>query len=206
MRKDCTKTQGWKNAQKRNKKIAAKKREERITKYYISPRKCKVCNTTISYEADIRNVFCSKSCSAKYNNKKRIRHKNVNKLICLFCKSEFTHKKGNLGKYCSMSCSSKHTSAKRKEMWYQGNTTKITRSTIRRYIQEDRGNKCEIDGCGVSSWLNKDIVLIVDHINGDAGDNRPENVRLICPNCNSQTPTFGGRNKGNGRKSRGLPR
>lgn len=128
------------------------------------------------------------------------------KATCLFCKKIFSHLKNSLGMYCSSSCSAKHKSNQRKEEWYQGNTNGLCRAVIRKYLKEDRGNVCEIDGCGLSSWMGKDIVLIVDHKNGNSGDDRPENVRLICPNCNSQTDTFSGRNKGKGRKSRGLPR
>lgn len=39
------------------------------------------------------------------------------------------------------------------------------------------------------------LVLQLDHINGKRNDNRIENLRLLCPNCHSQTPTFTGRNR-----------
>ena len=41
---------------------------------------------------------------------------------------------------------------------------------------------------------NKILVLQLDHINGDYRDNRLENLRLLCPNCHSQTETFGSKN------------
>jgi len=43
-------------------------------------------------------------------------------------------------------------------------------------------------------WKGKNLTLILDHINGINNDNRIENLRLICPNCNSQLDTFCGRN------------
>ena len=43
-------------------------------------------------------------------------------------------------------------------------------------------------------WNNKELILILDHINGINNDHRKENLRLLCPNCNSQTKTFAGRN------------
>jgi hypothetical protein len=56
--------------------------------------------------------------------------------------------------------------------------------------------KCYGKDCNVFSiWNGKPISLQLDHINGIPYDNRVENLRLLCPNCHSQTPTFGGRNK-----------
>ena len=53
-------------------------------------------------------------------------------------------------------------------------------------------NKCSICGLG-PEWNGKGIVMVLDHINGVSNDNRLENLRMVCPNCNSQLPTFAGR-------------
>lgn len=58
--------------------------------------------------------------------------------------------------------------------------------------------KCGIVNCTNNGmWLDKPISLQLDHINGINNDNRLENLRLLCPNCHSQTETYGGRNQGN---------
>ena len=63
-----------------------------------------------------------------------------------------------------------------------------------RLIEEGiKGHVCEI--CGLTEWLDKPIPLELDHINGDNTDNRSENIRLICPNCHAQTPTYRRKNK-----------
>lgn len=46
--------------------------------------------------------------------------------------------------------------------------------------------------CGQSAvWNGKPLVLQIDHRNGDVFDNRASNLAFACPNCHSQTPTFG---------------
>lgn len=48
--------------------------------------------------------------------------------------------------------------------------------------------------CGICEWRGERLVIQIDHINGVRDDWRVENLRMLCPNCHSQTETFSGRN------------
>lgn len=60
-----------------------------------------------------------------------------------------------------------------------------------------RERHCE--RCGRSEWQGEAIPLELDHVDGDRWNNTLENLRLLCPNCHALTPTYRGRNIGNGR-------
>jgi hypothetical protein len=65
-------------------------------------------------------------------------------------------------------------------------------------------NRCSICSLG-PFWNGSELVLRPDHINGNRRDNRLENLRMVCPNCDSQLPTFAGRNKGRSSVAPGRP-
>ncbi|WKV20415.1 hypothetical protein 16Q_022c [Pseudomonas phage 16Q] len=55
-------------------------------------------------------------------------------------------------------------------------------------------NKCLWCGIG-DNWNGKSLVLQLDHIDGDTSNNDLTNLRVLCPNCHSQTETFASRNR-----------
>lgn len=63
----------------------------------------------------------------------------------------------------------------------------------RLYNEKIKERCCELCGQG-ELWMGKKISLILDHINGVNNDNRIENLRIVCPNCNASLPTHGGKN------------
>ena len=60
--------------------------------------------------------------------------------------------------------------------------------SIKKRLIEERGHKCE--NCDLSTWMEKQIPLELEHISGDRLDNSRDNLRLLCPNCHAQTPTW----------------
>jgi transposase-like protein len=73
----------------------------------------------------------------------------------------------------------------------RADTSKLKRRLIGEGMKE---HCCEVGG--LVEWNDLPIPLELDHINGRRDDNRLENLRLICPNCHAQTPTYRGRNIG----------
>jgi hypothetical protein len=61
-------------------------------------------------------------------------------------------------------------------------------------ILKEQTNKCAI--CECEPYHNgQTLIFVLDHIDGDAGNNKRDNLRLVCPNCDSQLPTYKSKNK-----------
>lgn len=101
-------------------------------------------------------------------------------------------------KTCSIKCTSLYKKQKTNSLILTGIATGT--KSLKRYLIDSRGHVCEI--CKSSEWMGNPIPLIMDHINGRAADNSLDNLRLVCPNCDHQLPTFGSKNKHSDRKKR----
>lgn len=166
--------------------------------YIESPKLCRNCTTAIPYKRR-HNDFCSRSCSAKVNNAARTPKTSNIKSICINCLSDFYPTRTSAKKFCCHQCSADYKVESNFLDWYLHDKYFENR-IIRNFLKILHGYSCSV--CGISDWNGRDIVLEVEHISGDSTDSSKDNVCLICPNCHSQTPTYKGKNSGNGRHSR----
>ena len=114
--------------------------------------------------------------------------------ICSNCNTHYCtkyHNNVNGKSYCSKKCQQESKWVKHKQLIEEGKV--LISTTHRKYLAENFGYKCSC--CGISNWNNKPLTLQVDHIDGNPDNNFPINLRLLCPNCHSQTPSYKGGNK-----------
>ncbi len=157
-------------------------------KYEQQSKQCENCGKDIKQNLK----FCSRSCACKVNNRKR-------KIVgsCLHCGKEV--RKG--GDYCSRSCFFKYKTNLLLKMWLSGEVvgysgkTKSLKLFVRRYIFEVFGSACSICGWDEKHPVDGAILTEIDHIDGNAENCKLDNLRVLCPNCHSKTPTYRARNK-----------
>jgi hypothetical protein len=150
--------------------------------------KCRECGSPLSHT----EAFCGRSCSVAFNNRKRV----TAQLSCRECGSPCGSARAKRGRRF---CSSCIALGKHRVRSHDFSLLKSDGSR-RRWLLREVGRKCEV--CFLTEWRGQSMPVVMDHKNGNSSDNRRENLRLICPNCDTQQPTFGARNRGNGRHAR----
>ncbi len=182
-------------------------RKKALERYYANPPICKQCGDIINVKEGQKpseaqsKKFCDHSCSARYSNKDRYDWNEV----------QAFYDNGNSKHDCVKHFRFKYGAINAAERRGLLRTTRgVELIPLEEMLVEnsacDRGsikarllklgileNKCYI--CGLTKWQGKPIVMRLDHINGMPNDHRLENLRMVCPNCDSQLPTFCGRNK-----------
>ena len=118
--------------------------------------------------------------------------------VCKNCGDTFYRKSNYLGKFCSHKCSSEYRHKQNYKDFLE-HPEKYARAnyaakSFKGDMLNEQDGKCAI--CGMSpEWNGKPLVFILDHIDGHASNNRRENLRMICPNCDSQLDTYKSKNK-----------
>lgn len=162
-------------------------------KWELNPKKCLKCEKPLTY-SQRQNTFCSHSCAASINSIGVDRHKK-HRPNCIYC-GQAIKRRNKL--FCSKQCDVSYKIDKVNKKIESGEY--VYSRTIRSYLLRTRGNKCQI--CSGETWMGAPIPIIMDHIDGNSENNSLENLRLVCPNCDAQLPTYKAKNLGNGRAFR----
>lgn len=179
-------------------------REQSLRKYYDNPNYCKYCgeiiiirpNDTVSDAK--KKIFCNEKCCYEY------RTANIKpRRKCSICGVEIGNQ--NQSGLCPTCLKNKNNEEKIQKWKETGDTgciaTATLRNCIRDYIFEKQNRQCAI--CGMNNkWNGQELHFILDHIDGDAANNFEYNLRLICPNCDSQLDTYKSKNKNSARNNR----
>ncbi len=67
---------------------------------------------------------------------------------------------------------------------------------LRQRLVSEGLKAAQCEECLATTWNGRPVPLELEHVNGRNDDNRLENLKLLCPNCHAQTPTYRGKNIG----------
>jgi hypothetical protein len=167
--------------------------------FKLQKKECINCSIQIEYNVNSKSErnkkFCSNSCSASYNNKIRDKAKCGN---CKNCDKKLNKAKK---KYCDNICQGQY---KRKETFtlIENGDNTLHFKNYKKFLIEKHGDKCMKCGWCEIHETTGNVPIQLDHIDGDSDNNNLKNLRLLCPNCHSLTPTFGRLNENSKRSKR----
>lgn len=143
--------------------------------------------------------FCSKSCSATYNNSCGKYNRRSLEGKCKSCKKPINSSRT----YCKDCYSNNAVHMLKIPMWlsgeWRGGTNSGLSAIIRNYLLIQSNYSCQKCGFNTLHPDDNKTILEINHINGNGTDHSPQNLEVLCPNCHALTSNYRGRNLGNGR-------
>ena len=155
----------------------------------------KVC-PKCSKEHELNGKFCSRTCANSRVFSESAIEKKREKSLEFW--SQFDeqgrkdHNKEKMLKYDFVAHQKKVQEANLKTSWDRP-YEEMHHGALRKRLLHERNYTCEECGCG-NEYNGKPLSLELEHIDGVRHNNKIENLKILCPNCHSQTPTFRGRN------------
>jgi len=161
-----------------------------------------VCEKCRSKNNPISKIIICEECGKDFWGKpyqKRCRECSPDS-FCEFCGKPIKFSK----RFCDNKCQGGKRVQEIIKNWEAGDYTGMigkygeqTSSTIKEFLKKECNGECSI--CGISEWMGKPVPLVLDHIDGNSNNNKKENLRIVCRNCDGQLDTFCSKNKGRGR-------
>lgn len=159
-------------------------------KSWLISHKTKYCECCGKPLENSRNKYCSSSCAAIVNNSKRKKQQ-----YCANCGKPINKPK----KYCSNTCQKEFERKNYVNKWLNGEHCGCDSyggicNFVRDYVLEVHNHKCDVCGFSEKNPFTNAEILEIHHIDGDAFNNRLDNLQVLCPTHHAMTNNYGRRN------------
>ena len=148
---------------------------------------CVSCGNGFDHPANSSSWKYCDGCRKDIRYTVTVQERKITKRKCVGCGENFefrpySEKDANERSYCSRRCITNH----KLEIAIENDS--MTKRQYKRYFRERVEHKCS--NCGIREHNNKPLTLDIDHIDGNNQNHSLDNLRQLCPNCHSQTPTY----------------